>query len=330
LGIKIIGTGTYIPEKVIANDDFSKIVDTSDEWITSRTGIKRRHFADNITTFKMGANAAEIAIKKAGLLNSDIDIIIATTATPDYLTPSTAYLIANELGLTDVVALDINCACAAFIYALDIAKRYLADGEYKNALIVSTEMLSKITDFTDRSTCVLFGDGAGAVVVNKSDGLFTCHLGGDASGVSKLFARGVEPSHPFMEKPFDRMSDGFAKSNGNALYMDGRDVYKFATRVMPLAITKACEKAGISTEDISLVIPHQANRRIIETAAKNLKLPLDRFYINIEEYGNMSSACIPVCLSQALEKNQIKKGDMVCFVGFGAGLTYGASIIEWE
>ncbi|MEG0692143.1 MAG: 3-oxoacyl-[acyl-carrier-protein] synthase III C-terminal domain-containing protein, partial [Oscillospiraceae bacterium] len=159
--------------------------------------------------------------------------------------------------------------------------------------------------------------------------LFTCHLGGDASGVSKLFGRGVPPSNPFMENPFDRMSDGFAPSNGNSLYMDGRDVYKFATKVMPQAVIKACEKAGITPEELALIVPHQANIRIVETAAKNLKLPMESFFVNIQKYGNMSSACIPIGLDEAVKMGKIKSGDKICVVGFGAGLTYGAAIIEW-
>ncbi len=329
LGVSIIGTGMYVPNTVVTNDDFAKIVDTNDEWITSRTGIKTRHIATDVTTFQMGGFAAKEAIENAKLSADDIDMIIVSTVTADYSTPSTACLVANEIGATNAVCMDVNCACAGFVYALDIARRYLFDDEYKNILIVSSEMLSKVTDYTDRSTCVLFGDGAGACVVTKSDKLFTCILGGDASGVSKLFGRGIPPSNPFMEQPFDRLSDGFVDSDGHSLYMDGREVYKFATKVMPQAVIKACEKANITPEEITLIVPHQANIRIVETAAKNLKLPMEKFFVNIHKYGNMSSACIPIGINEALKMGKIKTGDKICVVGFGAGLTYGAAIIEW-
>ena len=329
MGVSIIGTGMYLPENVITNDDLAKIVDTNDEWITSRTGIKTRCIADNITTFKMGANAAEEALKNANLDATDIDLIIVSTATPDYVTPSTACFIANEIGATNAVCFDVSCACAGFVYALDMANRYLVDDEYKNILVVSSEMLSKITDYSDRSTCVLFGDGAGACVVQKSDKLFACHLGADVSGISKLFGRGIAPSNPFMKSEFDRLSDGFIESNGHSLYMDGREVYKFATKIMPKAVKIACEKAGITPEDLDLIVPHQANIRIVETAAKNLKLPLEKFYINVEKYGNTSSASIPICLAEAISDGSIKRGDKICIVGFGAGLTYAAAVIEW-
>ncbi len=329
MGISIIGTGMYVPENVVTNEDMSKIVDTNDEWITSRTGIKTRHFADNITTYKMGANAAVEAIKNANLSVEDIDMIILSTATPDYVTPSTACFVANEIGAFNAVCFDISCACSGFVYALDMANRYLLDEEYNNILIVSSEMLSKITDFTDRSTCVLFGDGAAACVVQKGDKQFACKLGADVSGVSKLFGRGIPPSNPFMETPFDPLSDGFAETSGHNLYMDGREVYKFATRIMPKAVELACEKAGITPSDLALIVPHQANIRIVETAAKNLKLPIDKFYVNVHQYGNTSSASIPICLNEASKNGRIKPGDKICVVGFGAGLTYAAAVLEW-
>lgn len=329
MGVSMIGTGMYLPDLVVTNDDFAKIVDTNDEWITSRTGIHARHIATEVTTYQMGGFAAGKALESAKLSAGEIDMVIVSTVTGDYITPSTACLIANEIGATHAVCMDVSCACAGFVYALDIARRYLADGEYKNILVISTEMLSKITDYTDRSTCVLFGDGAGACVVTKSDKLFACHLGADTSGVAKLFGRGIPPSNPFRKEPFDRMADGFCESNGNALYMDGREVYKFATKIMPQAVVKACQKAGIVPEELALIIPHQANIRIVETAAKNLKLPMEKFFVNIQKYGNMSSACIPICIDEALKSDRIKSGDKICFVGFGAGLTYGAAVLEW-
>lgn len=329
MGVSIIGTGMYVPDNVVTNDDFTKIVDTSDEWITTRTGIKNRHIGTEVSTCQMGVNAANEAIKNASISVEDIDMVIVSTVTGDYLTPSTACVIANKLGAVSATCMDLNAACAGFVYAVDVARRYLLDDEYKNILIVSTEMISKITDYTDRSTCVLFGDGAGACVVNKSDKIFSCHLGGDASGAGKLFARGFLPDNPFMDKRYERTADGFIESQGHALYMDGREVYKFSTRAMPNAVLKACEKANISPDELDMIIPHQANRRIVETAAKNLKIPMDKFFMNIKNYGNMSSACIPIGIHQSVKAGTIKPGDKICIVGFGAGLVYGAAVIEW-
>lgn len=329
MGIKIIGTGMCVPTTVVNNMDFTKIVDTNDEWITSRTGIKQRHIATDITTFKMGANAASEAIAEAGIDVSTIDMIIASTVTNDYITPSMACLIGNVIGAFNAVPIDINCACAGFVYALDMARRYLLDDEYKTVLVVSSEMLSKITDYTDRSTCVLFGDGAAACILQASDKLFACTLGSDCSGVGKLFGRGLPMQNPFMKTPFDPLGDGFTPSNGHALYMDGREVYKFATKIMPHAVSEACKKAGITPEDLTLIIPHQANIRIVETAAKNLKLPIERFFINVEKYGNTSSASIPICLYEATKGNRMKRGDKICVVGFGGGLVYAAAVFEY-
>lgn len=328
-GVTILGAGKYLPKKLITNNDLSKLVDTNDEWITTRTGINTRHIIDDETTYLMGTKASLDALKNANLTPQDVDIIFATTVTNDYLTPSLACLVANGIGAPNAVCIDVNCACAGFVYAVDMARRYLMDNEYKTALVVSSEMLSKLTDYTDRTTCVLFGDGAGACVLQKSESLYACHLGADATGSTKLFARGIHANNPFRSTPFDPLSDGLAQSNGHAIYQDGKEVYKFATKTMPMAVKKACEKASIRPDELKLIFPHQANLRIIETAAKNLKLPIENFYVNIQNHGNMSSACIPICLAEAIEKNLIKKGDKICLVGFGAGLTYGSIVMEW-
>lgn len=331
MGIRIIGTGFYVPSYTATNEDFTKIVDTSDEWITTRTGIKKRHIVtDNTFVWQMGANAAKMAIADAGLSADDIDLVIGTTCTADYLTPSLACLVANDIGAKKPACIEINSACAGFVYALDMAKRYLSDPDYRNVLIVSSEMLSKMTDYADRSTCVLFGDGAGAAVLTKSDTPFVSELGSDPTGGHFLFARGVDAgNNPFRDAPFDPTADGFAETAPHKLHQDGREVYKFATRAMPGAVKAACQKAGMEPRQLDWVFSHQANRRILETAAKNLNVPLERFFINIEEYGNMSSACIPVCLAQAQRAGKLTRGQKLCAVGFGGGLVYAAAVFEW-
>ena len=330
MGIRIIGTGYYVPETIVTNEDFTKIVDTSDEWITTRTGIKTRHIATGQTLgYQMGARAAQMALDDAGISVDKIDLVIGTTCTPDYLTPSLACLVANEIGAKKPACVEINSACAGFVYALDMAKRYLRDDDYRNVLIVSSELLSKMTDYEDRSTCVLFGDGAGACVVTKSDKPFVSELGSDPTGGKFLFARGVEPGNPFSDEPFDPESDGFAKTAPHKLHQDGREVYKFATRAMPAAVKAACDKAAIEPEELEWVFSHQANARILETAAKNLKVPLSKFYMNIADYGNMSSACIPICLALAQREGKLVRGQKLCTVGFGGGLVYAAAVFEW-
>ncbi len=327
MGIRIVGTGKYLPEKIVTNEDMARIVDTSDEWITTRTGIKQRPVETRLLNHEMGARAAEAALADAGIPVEEVDLVIASSCTADYLTPSLACLVARELGIEKAACVEINCACAGFVSAVDMAKRYLDDPEYQTALVVSSELLTKMVDYEDRATCVLFGDGAGAVVLQKSEGFYYSEMGSDPASAHHLFARGMPASSQFREEPFDPEIDGFGSSRG--LHQDGQDVYKFATRVMPKAIRKACEKAGISPEELDWVFPHQANLRILETAAKNLHLPMEKVYVNIQDHGNMSSACIPVCLAEACEQDRIKPGDKVCIVGFGGGLVYAAAVFEW-
>lgn len=330
MGIKIMGAGNYLPKHEISNEDIAKLIDTSDEWIRTRTGIEKRRMVDDETTTEMGVNAALVALKNANIDPMDIDVIIVSCVTPDYVTPSTACLIANHIGaLNSPVCVDINCACAGFVYALDIAKNYLLNDEYKTALVVATETLTKITDFTDRATCILFGDGAGATIIQKSDNLYASYQGSDPTGSTKLFGRAIPSSNPFMTKPFDRATDGLPETKGFALYQDGKEVYKFATRAMPNAIKGACQKAGIEPTDLDLIISHQANLRILETAAKNLKVPMDKMFVNIHKYGNASSACIPICIAEAVEEGRLKRGDKFCIVGFGGGLVFGATVMEY-
>lgn len=331
MGIKIIGTGKYLPERIVTNQELASMMDTSDEWIRTRTGIEERRVVSTETTHFMGAEAARGAIALAGVNPEDIDLVIVSTVTPDYFTPSAACLIANELKLSGAPAcFDINAACAGFVFALNTARLYLELGERKTALVVSSEMLTKITDYEDRATCILFGDGAGAVVVQAdSTKMYANCLGSDPAGSSKLFARAILPSNPFMEHPFDPLSDGLPETRGKYLYQDGKEVYKFATRILPRVVQDACEKAGITVDDLALIVPHQANRRILETAAKHLGISIDKMFINIEKYGNSSSACMPICLCEAVAEGKLKRGDKFCLVGFGGGLVYGATVLEY-
>lgn len=328
-GVSIIGTGVCIPEKVASNEDYMKIVETSDEWITTRTGIKTRHISDGSPAYLMSVKSAEQAIADAGLTAADIDLIIHTSVTPDYVSPSMSCVVQGLIGAVNAACIDINCACAAFVYALDMARRYLAMDDMKHILIVGTELLSKITDYEDRSTCVLFGDGSAACVVTAGDGLFSSYLGADGKGAHSIFARNFPIENAFIASKRLEDFDGFGEWKEHKLYMDGREVYKFATHAMPEAICKAAERAGITLEEIDHIVAHQANIRILETAASRLGLPFDKFYVNIDRYGNTSSASIPICLHEMKQKDLFHKGDKVCVVGFGAGLIYGAAIFKW-
>lgn len=329
-GVNIVGVGKYVPDLIVTNDMYSQIVETNDEWITTRTGIKSRHITNGEPTYHLGAMSAKEAIENAGINPNDIGLIIVTTITNDFVTPSAACLIQREIGAIGSMAIDINCACAGFVYAFDMAKRYLeTDKNLKYVLVVSAEELSKITDYTDRSTCVLFGDGAAAVVLERDENkMFSGYLGADGTGAEYLLARSYQSETPFTtnhERFDDKMPDG----NSHFLYQNGKEVYKFATKTLPLAVEKACENVGITPEQLDLIIPHQANVRIIETAAKNLGISMDKFYINLNNHGNTSSASIPMALYDAVKDGSLKKGDKACIVGFGAGLTYGGIVFEF-
>ena len=330
-GIKIVSTGMYAPEKIVTNDDFAKIIETSDEWIKSRTGMSERHLSEGQPTWYMGTKAVKNAIEKAGIDVSEIGLIISTSATPDYYTPSMACIIQREIGAIGCLAIDVNCACAGFVYGFDMARRYLAtDENIKYAVVVANENLTKLTDYSDRSTCVLFGDGAAACILELStDSLYTSFLGADGNGAKSLFARSIPPANGFMPENRQEYPDGLPEGNGHYLYQDGKEVYKFAIKALPNCVNKAAEKIGLNINDIDVIVPHQANIRIIETAVEKLGLPMSRFFVNLEKYGNTSSASIPIALNEALDSGRIKRGDTVCLVGFGAGLTYGAVIFEY-
>lgn len=330
MGIKILGAGKYLPPLVANNDDFAKIVDTNDEWITKRTGIKERHISNGELNFQMGVKAAKQAIEKSGVAFNDIDMIIGTTVSQDTYTPSMSSLVGMALGIDNAVCFDINAACSGFVYALDMANKYLSvDDDYKNILIVSSELLTRLVDYTDRSSCILFGDGAGAVVVTKSDKTFSAKLRGIPSGAYKLIAKVHEPSNAFKTQKCDWQDEEVNKLSDNYMYMDGHEIYKFATSAMPQVVNEALQKANISIDDIDLLIPHQANIRIIQTAVKNLKMSMDKCFVCIDKTGNMSSACIPIAIATAIEEGRIKSGNIVCLTGFGAGLTSGAAVFEF-
>ncbi len=328
-GIEILGMGAYTPSLCVTNDDMAKVVETNDEWISTRTGIKSRRLTDGEPTWKMGAEAAKQAVERAGIDVADIGLIIDTTISNDFLTPSVACIIQNELGAVNAAAFDLNAACSGFVYGVDTAKRFLqTDPDLKYVVVVANETLSRIVDYTDRATCVLFGDGAAAAVIGRSESLYTSYIGADGSGAQFLYSKQHKVRHPFRTKD-DEIDVGTFAAGETKLIQDGKEVYKFATKALPTAATKAAEKENVDIASIDWFIPHQANIRIIETAAKNLGVSMDKFIVNIAEHGNTSSVSIPLALEEAITDGRIKKGDRICLVGFGAGLTLGAIIMDY-
>lgn len=328
MGINIMGMGSYLPEQTFTNDDFRKFVDTNDEWIRTRTGICSRHMAGWEPAWYMGKQSALKAIEKAGIDPKEIGLVIASTITSDFLTPSIASIIQYETGAENAAAFDLNAACSGFVYALDTAERFLqTDRNLKYVLVVATEALSRFLDFEDRGTCILFGDGSAAAVIERSDKMYSSFLASDGSGARKLFARNMQIAPQVkIESDFE---DGFPEKPMHQLFQDGREVYKFAVKALPKAFNSAAEKIGVSSTDIDWFIPHQANIRIIETAAKNLGTGMDKFVVTVDHHGNTSSASIPLALCEAIEKGDVKRGQKLALIGFGAGLTYGSVILEY-
>lgn len=322
----ILGTGSYTPEKVITNDDLSKIVDTSDEWIQTRTGIRERRFAaDNEATSDMALKAAERAISNADIDKESIDLIIVATMTPDMPFPSTACLLQKKMGLPCVPAFDVQAACSGFIYTLNIANNMIRSGQYKNVLVVGAEKTSSILDFEDRTTCVLFGDGASAAILSSSEessvGILHTDSGADGENPELLCQPAGGSAIP--------ASSTSVSSRQHFLKMNGKEIFKKAVRVMGQSCTNSLEACHLTNEDIALVIPHQANMRIIESLAKRLAIPLDKFHNNLDLYGNTSAASVGIALDEAVRAGRIQKGDLVLLVAFGAGLTWGSQIIRW-
>lgn len=322
--VGIIGVGKYLPKKVLTNSDLEKMVDTSDEWIISRTGIKERKLASKgEATSDLAEKASREALKNAGVASGELDLIIVATITPDMPTPATACILQNQLGAKNAVCFDISAACSGFIYALTIAQQFIARGVYKNALIVGGEVLSSLTDWQDRNTCVLFGDGAGAAVLSevKSAGIISTYLGSDGAMSDLLTVPAGGSRNPATQKTID--------SRSHYLKMRGNELFKIAVNTMTESAKTVLKQAGLKLENIDLVIPHQANIRILAAVANKLELPQEKFYINIEKYGNMSSASLAVALCEAVEEGKIRKGDTILLVAFGAGLVWGACIIKW-
>ena len=321
----VIGWGKYVPQRVLTNDDLSRMVDTSDEWIRTRTGIRERHIAkDGETTASMAVQAARQALEVAQLNPTQLDLIIIATATPDYIFPATACLVQDKLGAARAAAFDLSAGCSGFIYGLNIAANLLSSRAYQTALVVGAETLSRITDWSDRASCVLFGDGAGAVVLQTGEnegGVLATTLGSDGSGGDVLM---VPAGGSFAPASHQTVDAGL-----HFIQMKGREVFRFAINEIPAATYEVLEKAGLSLDDLDLLIPHQANQRIIEAATRLLALPPEAVYSNLEWYGNTSAASIPIALSEAVEKGRIQTGDLVVCVGFGAGLTWGATAIRW-
>ena len=325
--VVILGTGSYAPSNVVTNDDMSKIVDTSDEWVRTRTGIRERRFAaKEETTSDMACAAGAEAIKAAGIDNQDIDLILVATMTPDMPFPSTACLVQSKLNLPNVAAFDVQAACSGFVYALNIASSMLKTGAYSKALVIGAEKMSGILDFEDRTTCVLFGDGAGAVVLGTSEtpevGILGCLAGADGSNPSILQQPGGGSAIPPTPESL--------AARQHFLKMNGKEVFKLAVRAMGQSCTEVLEHCNVSSDAVDLVIPHQANMRIIESLCKRLELPIDKFHNNLDRYGNTSAASVPIALDEAFRAGRIKSGDTILLVAFGAGLTWGAALIKWQ
>lgn len=328
-GIKITGTGSYAPPRTVSNQDYTRIVDTSDQWITTRTGIKSRHFVQDEPTWLLGYNAAVKAMEAAGVTAGEIDLLLVTTVTSDFFAPSLACILQGKLEMENGICMDVNCGCAGFVYALDMARRYIACGDVKTALIVSCEALTKLTNFADRSTCVLFGDGAGACVVQGGEGEYACDFGADGKGASLLYARTQHEGNPFYPLSGEKGDYADLPDNGlRTLYMDGKEVYKFAVKALPKTVNACCEKLGVTTAAVDKVIPHQANLRIIKTAADAMDIPMEKMFCNIDRYGNTSSASIPIALDEAVRSGFVREGELVALAGFGAGVTYGSVLFR--
>lgn len=317
---RIIGTGSYAPEQIVTNDDLAKIVDTNDEWIRSRTGIGERRIATDDSTSDMAAKAAEMAIHQAGVAPEEIDLILLATSSPDHCFPNGACEVQGKIGAVNAACYDISAACSGFVFGLNTAHAFISSGIYKTALVIGSDVLSKLIDWKDRGTCVLFGDGAGAVVVRADDtGMIAMNMHSDGAKGGVLtcgsrtngnFLTGKKPELGYMA-------------------MDGQEVFKFAVRKVPECIRELLEEADISPEEIRYFIIHQANYRIIESISKRLKVSMDKFPVNMEHYGNTSGASVPILLDEVNRKGMLQPGDKVVFAGFGAGLTWGATLLEW-
>jgi 3-oxoacyl-[acyl-carrier-protein] synthase-3 len=323
---KISGVGHYVPPRILNNKELEKLVDTNDEWIVSRTGIReRRILEDGKASSYMGAMAAKVALENAGVSAEEIELIVVATVTPDMFFPSTACLIQEEIGAKNAWGVDVNGACTGFIYATSMAAQFIESGRYKKVLVIGSDKMSSITDYTDRNTCVLFGDAAAAIVLEVADepelGIVDYLLRSDGSGQNFLYMKGGGSLNPATHETIDNKM--------HYIYQDGRTVFKFAVTGMADITEEIVKKNNIDSSDIKLFIPHQANLRIIEAAAKRIKLPPEKVMINIDKYGNTTAATIPLGLSEAYYDGTISKGDIIIFAAFGAGFTWGSMLLRW-
>ncbi|MBC8378460.1 MAG: ketoacyl-ACP synthase III [Planctomycetes bacterium] len=321
----LAGTGSFVPEKVLTNDDLTKIVDTNDEWITTRTGIKTRHVAgEGETTATLAAEAARRALKDAGMQAEELDLIILGTITPEMVFPSTACFVQDMIGAKNAWAFDLSAACSGFVYGLSIAQQFVSSGLHKNALVIGAETLTRITNYNDRGSCILFGDGAGAVILKSANegpqGVIYSTSFSDGSGWTSLNCPAYGSRHP-VGKPLSDESLTY-------MYIDGRAVYQTAVRRIVELVNECLEKCDLDVEDIAMFIPHQMNARIIESVGKRLKFTDDRIFINIDKYGNTSAASIPIALDECRRLGKLKSGDIILLVAFGGGLTWGANVIQ--
>jgi len=323
---RITGWGKSVPQRVLTNRDLEQMVDTSDEWIVTRTGIRERHIAgEGETTSSMSVEACQEAMERAGVSPDEIDLIIVATSSPDYFCPPVSSMVQDRLGATRAGAFTLIAGCTGFVYGLVTASQFIETGLYEKVLVVGVETLSPAVDWTDRNTCVLFGDGGAAVLVEASDqptGILSCELGSKGDDWDALIAPGYGTVKPFSEETL--------RNREHYLRMDGRRVFKFATRKMTEAVINVVQDSGLTWDDIDLVIPHQANARIIELATRRLKIAPEKVMVNVDRYGNTSAASIPLALCDALEEGRLQSGDHVVMVGFGAGLTWAAAVLHWQ
>ncbi len=318
---RIAGTGSYLPEKVLTNDDLARIVDTNDEWIQTRTGIRERHMAaEGETTGDLGYNAALRALEAAGIEASQLDMIVVGTTTPDLIFPSTACLIQARLGATGCAAFDVNAACSGFLYALSIADKFIRSGDARHVLVIGAETLTRIVDWTDRTTCVLFGDGAGAVVLKADEetGILSTHLHADGSK-KELLWNPVGVSVGFKEGP----------SGGGTINMKGNDVFKYAVKALDSVVDETLDANGLDKSDLDWLIPHQANLRIIEATAKRLDMSMDQVVVTVDRHGNTSSGSVPLALDEAVRSGRVERGQLLLLEAFGGGFTWGSALLRY-
>ena len=323
--VSIIGTGSYLPQRVMTNQELEKLVETSDDWITSRTGIKERHIAaEGESTSDLAAGAARDAMENAGITADEIDLIIVATVTPDMFFPSTACFVQAKIGARNAACFDVSAACAGFLYALEIAQQFITSHTYDTILVIGAEKLSSIVDWTDRNTCVLFGDGAGAAVLRHrggGHGIISTYMASDGGLSEILYIPGGGSRFPITKENADQRL--------NSIRMNGKETYKHAVISMMDAAQRALADANLKPDDLACIIPHQANLRIIEAIAHRLNIPLDRFLVNLDRYGNTSAAAVAIALDEANRTGRMKVGDYVLLVVFGGGLTWASSVIQW-